>query len=458
MGNVNIKTALLAMGLLAGASPVCGQFLRTSYFMDGTSARVQMNPALQPTRGYFNVPVIGSLNASMASNSLGMSDLIDMVSDDEAFYMNRGLFDSLKENNKMNMSFYSDILSFGWIRGDGFWSVNVGVRGDAGMTMPKSMLEYMRDGHNYNYNDALSMKYDIYDRQMHVNIYTEIGLGYSRKITERLTLGGRVKVLLGVANVEMKMDRYSVDIDLPDRPYDYAEGTSPDYGSVMSQGSIVSSIKNVGVDFYDDDFGNEVADKIDLEGYSFGIAGKGFGIDLGATYQLLDNLTLSASVLDLGLISWDKGSTIAAESKGESVSINPDNYYLYTTCGFFDLGMYNLEKAEAKSRTKRLASTILLAGEYGFLDNKLSVGALYTTRFALPSAVSELTFSGTYKPKDWLNVALSYSPIMASGKSFGLALKAGPLFVGTDYMFFGSNTKTVNAFLGISIPIGQKRD
>ena len=72
--------------------------------------------------------------------------------------------------------------------------------------------------------------------------------------------------------------------------------------------------------------------------------------------------------------------------------------------------------------------------------------------------VSELTFSGTYKPKDWLNVALSYSPIMASGKSFGLALKAGPLFVGTDYMFFGSNTKTVNAFLGISIPIGQKRD
>ena len=216
MGNVNIKTALLAMGLLAGAAPVCGQFLRTSYFMDGTSARVQMNPALQPTRGYFNVPVIGSLNASMASKSLGMSDLIDKVSDDEAFYMNRGLFDSLKEINKMNMSFYSDILSFGWIRGDGFWSVNVGVRGDAGMTMPKSMLEYMRDGHNYNYNDALSMKYDIYDRQMHVNIYTEIGLGYSRKITERLTLGGRVKVLLGVANVEMKMDRYSVDIDLPD--------------------------------------------------------------------------------------------------------------------------------------------------------------------------------------------------------------------------------------------------
>ena len=43
MGNVNIKTALLAMGLLAGASPVCGQFLRTSYFMDGTSFQCSGN-------------------------------------------------------------------------------------------------------------------------------------------------------------------------------------------------------------------------------------------------------------------------------------------------------------------------------------------------------------------------------------------------------------------------------
>lgn len=129
MGNLNMKPVLLAVGLLAGASPICGQFLRTSYFMDGASARVQMNPALQPTRGYFNIPVIGSLNASMSSNTLGLNDVIDMVSDDEAFYNNRALFTGLKENNKVNANFYTDILSFGWIRGDGFWSVNVGVRG-----------------------------------------------------------------------------------------------------------------------------------------------------------------------------------------------------------------------------------------------------------------------------------------------------------------------------------------
>ena len=29
-------------------------------------------------------------------------------------------------------------------------------------------------------------------------------------------------------------------------------------------------------------------------------------------------------------------------------------------------------------------------------------------------------------------------------------------FVGTDYMFFGSNSKSVNAFLGLSFPMGKK--
>lgn len=118
--------------------------------------------------------------------------------------------------------------------------------------------------------------------------------------------------------------------------------------------------------------------------------------------------------------------------------------------------MYNLKEGEAKSRKKSLSSTILIGGEYALLNNWLSVGALYTTRFVQPKAVSELTFSATVRPKNWLNAAISYSPIQSAGKSIGLALKLGPLFIGTDYMFFGSNTKTVNGFLGISFPLGGK--
>ena len=41
--------------------------------------------------------------------------------------------------------------------------------------------------------------------------------------------------------------------------------------------------------------------------------------------------------------------------------------------------------------------------------------------------------------------------------TFGLALKLGGLFIGTDYMYFGSNSKAVNGFIGLSIPLGKNK-
>lgn len=49
------------------------------------------------------------------------------------------------------------------------------------------------------------------------------------------------------------------------------------------------------------------------------------------------------------------------------------------------------------------------------------------------------------------------SAIQSAGKSFGLGLKLGPLFVGTDYMFLGKNSNSVNGFVGVSIPLGGRK-
>ena len=49
----------------------------------------------------------------------------------------------------------------------------------------------------------------------------------------------------------------------------------------------------------------------------FGFAGYGGAIDLGVSYKLLDKLTLSASVLDLGFIKWSKSNTSIARANTE---------------------------------------------------------------------------------------------------------------------------------------------
>ena len=123
----------------------------------------------------------------------------------------------------------------------------------------------------------------------------------------------------------------------------------------------------------------------------------------------------------------------------------------------YDLLGLKIDDSQSKSRTTSLHSTLVFGAEYSLLNNWLVLGALSTTRMVEPKTQSELTLSANIRPRNWFNLAASYSIIQSAGKSFGLAMKLGPLFVGTDYMFLGSNTKSVNAFLGISFPLGKKK-
>lgn len=468
MGKLGYKGLLLLGGMMMLGGAAQAQYLRSSYFMEGTSARLQLNPGLQPTKGYFNMPIIGSLNMSASSNVLGTSDIIDLMNSGSDLYSNDKLFDRLKADNRLNVNLNTDILSFGWYRGKGFWSVNVGLRADFGAALAKDMFSMMRTMNGFALEDVAgtNQSYSLSNQTLNMKAYAEIGLGYSRRITEKLTVGGRVKVLLGLARAEMNINQFDLNLDVPNPQYtNYADyesrgelSPSDWYGkgySYAAEGNVITTLKGGGMTFDNDG----MIDNFDLDAGDLGIAGSGFGIDLGASYKVWDNLTVSASILDLGFLKWKESeTTVATVSGGDEVTINSENYDRYIGGDFLSFERFDFEEGSPeKVKTKtRLYSTLLLAGEYGLLNNKLSVGAMYTARFAEPKTLNELTFLATFRPKNWLNAAISYSPIQASGKSIGLAVKLGPLFVGTDYMFFGGNSKSVNGFLGISFPLGGK--
>lgn len=465
MGKLGYKGLLLLGGMMMLGGAAQAQYLRSSYFMEGTSARLQLNPGLQPTKGYFNMPIIGSFNMSASSNVLGTSDIIDLMDSGSDLYSNDKLFDRLKADNRLNVNLNTDILSFGWYRGKGFWSVNVGLRADFGAALAKDMFSMMRTMNGFALEDVAgtNQSYSLSNQTLNMKAYAEVGLGYSRRITEKLTVGGRVKVLLGLARAEMNINQFDLNLDVPNPQYagyDSRGELSPSdwYGkgySYAAEGNVITTLKGGGMTFDNDG----MIDDFDLDAGDLGIAGSGFGIDLGASYKVWDNLTVSASILDLGFLKWKESeTTVATVSGGDEVTINSENYDRYIGGDFLSFERFDFEEGSPeKVKTKtRLYSTLLLAGEYGLLNNKLSVGAMYTARFAEPKTLNELTFLATFRPKNWLNAAISYSPIQASGKSIGLAVKLGPLFVGTDYMFFGGNSKSVNGFLGISFPLGGK--
>ena len=480
------------------------QFLRTSYFMEGTHYRQQLNPALTPTKGYFNLPVIGAVNATVGSTSLGYQDIIDIIDDGDDFYTKPDFMNRLKDNNKLNVNFSTEILSAGWYKGKNFWSFNIGLRTDIGANLTKNMFTFLNEMETVEENWRNS-NYDISGQQLNINAYTEIGLGLSRQINSRLTVGARVKALLGIGNMELKLNRVAMSANLPSDQQinqwsseSYWNSMTPSQAAQAAQelkdkfnnyhanltvgAELKSSFKGLELQ---EEVGKDYVTDFDFDSGKLGIAGYGFGIDLGASYKILDNLTVSASVLDLGFISWSKSSTKIASANPDPIDIKGSTYanmvdpnnpntvmnavnqlqndaqgYMdrVTNGDVLDYDMLQLEVSDAKeSRKSRLASTLVLGAEYGFFNNKLAVGVLSTTRFVQPDALTELTFSANYRPKSWFNVALSYSAIQSAGKSFGLGLKLGPLFVGTDYMFLGKNSNSVNGFVGVSIPLGGRK-
>lgn len=422
------------------------QFLRTSYFMEGTHYRLILNPALTPTKGYFNLPVIGAVNATVGSTSLGYQDIIDIIDDGDDFYTKPDFMNRLKDNNKLNVNFSTEILSAGWYKGKNFWSFNIGLRTDIGANLTKNMFTFLNEMETVEENWRNS-NYDISGQQLNINAYTEIGLGLSRQINSRLTVGARVKALLGIGNMELKLNRVAMSANLPSDQQinqwsseSYWNSMSPSQAAQAAQelkdkfnnyhanltvgAELKSSFK--GLELQEEE-GKDYVTDFDFDSGKLGIAGYGFGIDLGASYKILDNLTVSASVLDLGFISWSKSSTKIASANPDPIDIKGSTYanmvdpnnpntvmnavnqlqndaqgYMdrVTNGDVLDYDMLQLEVSDAKeSRKSRLASTLVLGAEYGFFNNKLAVGVLSTTRFVQPDALTELTFSANYRPK-----------------------------------------------------------
>ncbi len=472
------------------------QFLRTSYFMEGTHYRQQLNPALTPERGYVNIPVIGSINATVSSTSLGYQDIIDIIDNGDDFYTKPDFMNRLKDKNKLNVNFGTEILSAGWYKGKNFWSVNVGLRADVGATVSKSLFQFLNEVDGM--TEWQNQRFNIGGQEVDVQTYTEIGVGFARRLTDRLSVGAKVKGLLGIGNMNLKVRQGYLNAMLPSETR-INEISNTQLGSNWESqiAALKSEINGYNADLQVDatlessfkglellENENGYVDEMDFDAGKLGVAGWGLGIDLGASYKVMDNFTVSASVLDLGFLTWSKNSTQIATTN-RNIAMKGADYvkrleaattldqaqqalndfgtesqdFLNRAGGgdVLDFEMLQMTAEQAdKSRKSSLAATVVVGAEYGFLDNKLTVGALSTTRFVQPNTLTELTFSANYRPKDWCDVALSYSVIQSAGKSFGLALRLGPVFLGTDYMFLGKNSNAVSGFVGVSVPLSKR--
>lgn len=461
---------LILMSLLAAGTCVkAQQALKSAYFLEGYSYRHQMNPAFAPERKYVSFPFLGNMNIRMNGN-VGLSNFLfeskkpgyDLTTFMSSEVNSKEFLDGLKNNNKVGTELNMQLFSFGRPAWGGFFTFDIGIHSDLNVTMPKDVFAFMKNGMGEGRTE-----YSLSNIGMMTRNYMQIAPGYSRRINDKLSVGGKVKILLGMGYASARYDR--MDITLSDEEW-----------YIQSQGHIETAVNGYGLDFKKNDNGDMIIDGFSSTDGSLGLTGFGLAFDLGATYQLLDDLQLSASITDLGFMSW-KNITRAEAAKSYSFKgfeniVFDENDPKYDGNSIDDqmekLGedlqemFLFTEDKDKTSTSSSLAATLNIGAEYTFpLYRNLTFGFLSSTRISGKFSASEGRFFANVSPTKWFDASVNYA-ISTYGSSFGWIINFHPkgfnLFIGSDSQFFELSPQFIpvkkanmNISFGINFPVGD---
>ena len=429
MKNLNKYLAVAVM--VGAATGVSAQALNSGYFLDGYLFKHQLNPALESDKAYFSIPVLGNINIGTRGN-IGLGNfLYPTANGGLTTFMNSSIsaeefLNGLSTNNKLAMNLDMSILSAGFRAWGGFNTIDIGLRSHTALNIPKDMLEFMKVGQS-----GPTTVYDMGDMGMSSANYVEVALGHSRQITDKLRVGAKVKFLLGGMYADMSLKNTHVTL-------------SEKEWIVSANGEM--NLAGKGMTVPEKDGGLVDFDNIEYD--SPGLSGFGLGIDLGATYEVIDNLTVSAAIKDLGFIGWTNNTYASTNNEAwrfdgfENLTFSDDKEEDKLENQLDALGdefedYANLHRRSTGEKlSKALAATLVVGAEYALpMYDKLSFGLLSPSRFNGPYTWSEGRLSANVSPLSWLEGGVNVA-VSSFGTSAGWILNLHPkgfsIFLGMD--------------------------
>ena len=475
-----MKLRLSTLILAAAALSASAQELRTSYFMETSTYRHEMNPALldQP---YVAMPlVLGNLNFGTTGNVGAANFVYKMQPSWQGYGQGRDLttfmhpdvdrnefLNGLRDRNNLGMYLKYQLVGVGFKAFGGMNSVDLSLRSNTNVSLPKDLFAFMKE-------TGTQDEYDISNIGLNSQTYLELGLGHSRQINDRLRVGAKLKILLGLAYA--RFNASNLHVQMNDNQW-----------AVSGQASLTASA--LGAEFkykegknYVDPETGETTSRERINGLSDDLKGKiggaGMAVDFGATYKVIPDLTLSAAITDLGFISWRNAlrastpnSTWTFDGFKNDVYVDGNTDTGHNKIGdqLDDIGddlgnLFSLYDDGQKSRAQMLAATLNVGAEYTLpAYRKLRFGFLYTSRIAGRYSWHQGMLSANVRPIKAIevsaNVAASSSGITC-GAVVDFRAPHFNFFIGTD-RFVGKLSKQYiplhsfnsNVSLGMSFPL-----
>jgi hypothetical protein len=439
-----IRTLILLILISSVQLSVSAQQVNSLYFMENVPVRHYLNPAFQPENDfYLSLPVIGFTQFGIGDNSIALKDIIYKQNGQTISFLNpQGSIDRFYNKLKTNTVFRADLqtnlLSFGFRNKDDYWTFSVSEKVNGMVSLPKSLFKLSFFGTP----DILTNSYNFTTLQTDVSIYTEAALGYSRKLDDQWTIGGKVKFLYGSANFSNTNNQMNLQAGINN-------WTLKGSGSVNSSSPVQV---NIGTNFQSFTYKapTSVADWLKPSGI-------GAGIDFGTEYKLNENVRLSGAILDLGFINWTKNvhnyqygvdyNFNGIKQFDSNAGINTFvNLYNHLVAGQLNDSLVSALRSSTSSElttkqyTTGTTAKLNLGIEYTLFNNRLGFGLLSNSRVFKRTVTEEITASVNGRPYKWLNGTLSYSVFNGRMSSIGagLGLKTGFVhwFIAADYFSF----------------------
>lgn len=451
-----LNRCILAAALLFAAAAVQAQVVSPVDFMRMNPYQMDANPATDlPYESVMSL-VIGNTGLDVQNTTLRYDNLFDFDAQGRPEVVNmRKLANSLSTDNFLGLNAHLDLFTLYRRLNKGMLTVGYRVKADGDAQYGDGLFKLLAYG-----NSAFVGDYNPAHVSMGLNAYLgqELAVGYQRNINERLSIGGRAKVLFGAANVATD----AFDAKLYTDPDSYALRLEEDVAVRMAMPQVVY------VDEEGKLKGNGHFSMVDL------FRNPGFGVDLAAEYRFNDRFSAVAAVHDLGFIYW-RFNTIAMTSRiNDAGQFYDDGDFLFDGMDVDQLQLivsddayrekfldtlqqyFQVQFSPTEKYTTMLNTNLLLRGNYDVdAHNRFSAqvqGKFYGSGFR-PALT--LAYNGYFYDK--LDVCVTYTMMPHSYDNIGLGI-GGRLFKTCQvYLTTGNviglfnplNTSGMNVRMGI---------
>ncbi len=272
-----LKWQYIAVYLIAGVA--YGQNKQLLYGVDDLPQSLLLNPGASYTyEAYFGVPVLSGISVGGGSSGVSVWDIFQEGGDINA-RIDTAIRD-LDNKDVFTVNQQLELLSAGWLGRDEktFYSAGIYQETDAIVYFPKDFALLAYDGNA----DFINSSFEFSDISFTAELISVYHFGINKKISKKLRLGARAKLYMSAANINSTNNEGF-----------FRTRTTPE-GPNFYTHEIVGANVTANTSGLTDDF------KASRLVFSSNL---GLGIDIGGTYDISNQLSVSASLLDVGFIA-----------------------------------------------------------------------------------------------------------------------------------------------------------